>query len=241
MHDENCFVTLTYSDEHLPEDYGLSKAEVQKFNKRLRKKLSPRKIRICYAGEYGDEGGRPHYHALIFNYAFLADRKPHTKNREGSILYTSEELSTLWGLGHCLIGELTFESAAYVARYCLKKVTGKNAEEAYSRVHPYTGEIHQVQPEFFEPSRRPGIGITWLNKYKSDVYPHDEVIVRGRSTRPPRAYDETLSETETEVIKKARMKKGRKHKKNNTPERRKVREQIKNAQVNELLKRKIRK
>lgn len=239
LYEENCFLTLTYADENLPSNGSISRREMQLFIKRLRKKIRPRKIRYVYCGEYGDKTKRPHYHALIFNYDFSRDRKPHSRNRDGQYLYTSAELESVWTHGHALIGSLTFESAAYVARYCLKKVTGKAAAEAYERLDPSTGEIFNIEPEFFGMSLKPGIGYGWLEKYKTDVYPHDEVIVRGHKTRPPRYYDELLSEMEVSPIKKARLKNARKYKSNNTPARLKVREMLHNARVNEKLPRKI--
>lgn len=239
LYDENAFLTLTYNDEYLPSNGSISKPEMQKFIKRLRKSISPRKIRYVYCGEYGEQNSRPHYHALIFGYDFSKDRQPHSKNADGSFLYTSAHLERLWPFGHALIGAVTFESAAYVARYCLKKITGKGASSAYERIDPVTGEIFDIEPEFFSMSLKPGIGLGWLDKFKTDVYPHDEVIVRGHRTRPPRAYDKQLSEEELSPIKKARLKNARKYKSNNTPARLKVREQIQNARVNEKLPRKI--
>ena len=67
MHKENCFLTLTYDDEHLPKGEKLEKEEMQKFWKRLRKATGT-KIRYYMAGEYGTEGGRPHYHACVFGW-----------------------------------------------------------------------------------------------------------------------------------------------------------------------------
>lgn len=59
------FLTLTYDNEHLPEDGELSKRDLQLFLKRLRK-VNPG-IRYFAVGEYGSNYERPHYHAVIFN------------------------------------------------------------------------------------------------------------------------------------------------------------------------------
>ena len=163
LHEENMFLTLTYDDEHLPR--SISKREMQLFLKRLRKSLPSKKISYVYCGEYGDKTQRPHYHALIFGHRF-DDCKIHSKTKNGQYLYTSEKLQNLWQKGHCLIGSVTFESAAYVARYCLKKITGKNADKAYERLDPQTGEIYQITPEFFQPSLKPAIGLRWLKNIK---------------------------------------------------------------------------
>ena len=90
--------------------------------------------------------------------------------------------------GLCVVGSVTFDSAAYVARYVVKKVTGDAAEQHYMRMAP-DGSLYQLQPEFVNMSRRPGIGTDWYNKYKSDVYPNDVRIVRGVKQRPPKFYD----------------------------------------------------
>lgn len=59
------FLTLTYDNENLPADGELNKRDLQLFIKRLRK-ANPG-IRYFAVGEYGTQGERPHYHAVIFN------------------------------------------------------------------------------------------------------------------------------------------------------------------------------
>lgn len=179
LYSDNSFLTLTYSDQYLPPNNSLVKSDFQYFMKRLRKSLAPKTVRYYHCGEYGEKG-RPHYHALLFNHDFK-DKKIFS-TRGGNSVYTSAHLSSLWPQGFSVIGEVTFESAAYVARYVMKKVTGKKAESHYA------GRV----PEYTTMSRRPGIGKNWYEKYKSDVYPHDRVIVRGNPTRPPRYYDTQL-------------------------------------------------
>lgn len=98
-------------------------------------------------------------------------------------------LDRLWSKGSTVIGDLTFESAAYTARYCMKKITGDQAESHYEHVDKQTGECTQLKPEYTTMSRRPGIGKPWLDKFLSDVYPSDEVISRGYPAQPPTFYD----------------------------------------------------
>lgn len=193
LYEENCFLTLTYDEEHLPPD-GLHVEHFQLFMKRLRKKFGPG-IRFFHCGEYGDKFKRPHYHALLFNFDF-PDKKPFKKNHDGTILYTSDILYDLWTFGHCLIGSVTFESAAYVARYVTKKITGKAAKEVndcgllpYEQVDPFTGEVHTLRSEYVTMSRRPGIGKPWLDRWQKDVYPNDYVVVNGKPTKPPKFFD----------------------------------------------------
>ena len=80
--DKAMFLTLTYSDEHLPDDLSIHKKELSSFFKRLRSELDydgKGKIKFYACGEYGEKGGlvkagqhagkfikRPHYHAIVF-------------------------------------------------------------------------------------------------------------------------------------------------------------------------------
>lgn len=140
------------------------------------------------AGEYGENFGRPHFHACIFGYDFH-DKKLWKRTSVGSKLYRSADLEKLWPYGYSSIGDVNFESAAYVARYIMKKVTGKKQKDHYESIDPESGEIIKRVPEFNKMSLKPGIGADWLYKYKSDVYPHDYVVVRGKKMKPPKAYD----------------------------------------------------
>ena len=236
LHEDNCFITLTYNNESLPEDGSLNKKHFQDFMKRLRKKYKNKKIRYYHCGEYGDKNFRPHYHAIIFGLEF-DDQKLFTVNN-GEKLYTSEKLEKLWPFGFSTIGTVTFESAAYVARYVMKKVNGKNAKNHYERVDSNTGEIYILVPEYNTMSRRPGIAAGWFDKYKDDVYPSDNIHLREKTFRPPKFYDkmyEHLMPNEMEKIKKQRMINMQKHATDNTSERLEVKEQVKNAQLNKLI------
>ncbi len=188
MHEENSFVTLTYADEHLPPGGSLRLSDFQKFMKRLRSRFDAR-IRFFHCGEYGEDFSRPHYHALLFGLDFQSDRR-HWVTRAEHPVFRSPTLEALWPWGQSEIGAVSFESAAYVARYVTKKVTGPLAEEHYTRVDKTTGELVVVEPEYATMSRRPGIGSTWLEEFHSDVYPRDHVVSRGREAKPPRFYDQ---------------------------------------------------
>lgn len=186
LHEHNCFITLTYNDENLPENMSLDVREFQLFMKRLRKKFGSN-IRFFHCGEYGEKFGRPHYHACLFNFDF--EDKKLWKMQNGNRYYVSDSLNKIWGKGYCIIGDVTFQSAAYVARYITKKITGDDAEQHYEYVVPTTGEIIQKKPEYITMSRRPGIGYGWYQKFKKDVYPHDEVVINAKAVRPPKYYD----------------------------------------------------
>jgi len=243
LHDYSCFITLTYDEFSLPSDGSLNKEHFQKFMKRYRKKIEPRKIRFFHCGEYGDQLMRPHYHACIFGHDF--DDKILYKESNGVNLYISEQLAQLWPYGFSTIGDVTFESAAYVARYITKKITGKGQDKIddktglkhYEKIDPYTGEIYELQPEYITMSRRPGIAAEWFRKWKHDVYPDDTVIYRGKEIPPPRYYDKLYQLEDEEAllrIKELRKENMRKHWKDLTPERLKVREEVKLAQFKQL-------
>lgn len=209
LHDENCFVTLTYDDAHLPRGGSLDVGHYQKFMKRLRKKFSDRKIRYYHCGEYGDQLERPHYHACLFGLRFPDQQL--LKEGNGNFLFISETLQQLWPYGFSTVGELTFESAAYVARYCLKKITGFGAHDHYQKCDPRTGELVEVLPEYVTMSRRPGIGAEWYKKYSGDLWPRDEAPIPGRGVvkKVPRYYSDLLEKVDPVLfaeIKKRREK-----------------------------------
>lgn len=229
LHDHNCFLTLTYSDDHLPESGSLDRKAFPLFMKRLRK--SGVKARYFHCGEYGDNTGRPHYHACLFGHAFQDDRK-HWTNRNGLPVWRSDELERLWPFGHSEIGSLTFESAAYVARYVTKKITGDRAESHYECVNPLTGELYQIEPEYATMSRRPGIGAGWFEKFSTDVFPSDEVIVNGKPCKPPRYYDERLRASDPEQFERIRASRRlRRNREHETPERLQARETCAKARL----------
>jgi len=181
LYRDNCFITLTYKDA----PFSLNYRDFQLFLKRLRKRFPGRKIRFYMCGEYGEEFSRPHFHACLFNFNF-PDRQPFRVLDSNNKLYRSDILDNLWPHGFSSIGEVTFESAAYVARYVMKKVNGDRAKDHY-KVDPETGEVQC--PEFCHMSLKPGIGRKWIEKYTTDVYPHGLVVSRGREVYPPKYYD----------------------------------------------------
>lgn len=229
LHDQNSFITLTYDNEHLPSDLSLKVIHFQKFMKRLRKRIEPELVRFFHCGEYGEKNGRPHYHALLFGYQF-PDLYP-WKETNGQILYRSPMLEELWPYGHSLVGHVTFESAAYVARYVVKKITGKEAAAYYGdRKHPYV-----------TMSRRPGIGTEWFKQFKNDVYPHDYLIIRnGIKSTPPRFYDNMLETIDQKTFKKIKNKRRNKacnpeNYDDNTPSRLHQKAIVKGANLEQLV------
>lgn len=257
LYDDNCFITLTFSPEALAErdnPWSVDVRDFQLFMKRLRKRFCPKnpyskkdepelynafhnkhQIRFFHCGEYGEENFRPHYHACLFNFDF-PDKVPY-KNVDGYTLYTSEILEELWPYGFCTIGDLNFETAAYTARYIMKKVTGDAAKDHYVWIDDETGEVHPRNPEYVTMSRRPGIGYNWFNKFSSDVYSGDFVVMRGKKMRPPKFYDRKLEEDDElffEIVKQQRQIDSAEFLDNNTDERLAVREELQQIKQNRV-------
>jgi len=233
-YDENCFITLTYDDENIPQFHELRPEHWQKFMKKLRRSLSPKKLRFFHCGEYGEQTQRPHYHALLFGWE--PKDKVHFKTENGTTLYTSAFLEEKWGNGFVTVGNLTKESAAYVARYTLKKLTGERYFSLQSMDFS-TGEINELKNVYATMSRRPGIGHDWIKEFTTDVYPDDFIIIEGKQMKTPRFYDKFLERTHQqhyEEIKSERKKRSKLYAADNTPDRLNVREEIAHAKINKL-------
>lgn len=223
--ESNLFLTLTYDEGQLPLHGTLDYSDHELFMKRLRKRFAPRTIRYYSCGEYGETTLRPHFHTCLFNLSFNDAELWKTQN--GEHLFTSPTLNEIWGKGRAVIGSLTYASAAYVARYILKKITGPKSELHYQLEHPITGDIHQAAPEGARMSQ--SLGISWLEKFKSDVYPKDFFHIDGKKIRPPRAYDRWLEKHDPQMWARVRARRqvgGEANSENNTYERLRVREHI---------------
>jgi len=239
LYDRNCFITLTFNDESLfarDNPMSVDVRDFQLFMKRLRFRFGEG-IRFFHCGEYGELRQRPHYHACLFNFDF--DDKVHWKTVNGFHLYTSKVLEELWPYGFCSIGSVSFDSAAYVARYIMKKVTGSKAFDHYNILDDDGALLLTRKPEYVTMSRRPGIGKDWYDKYWRDVYVNgeDSVIIEGRKSRPPRYYDsqfEILSPSDLESIKLERKRKAALHVEDSTPDRLNVREKVQLARLRKL-------
>lgn len=188
LHEENCFLTLTYNDEQLPEHGSLYKPHLQKFFKRLRKRYPAKSIRYYACGEYGERTQRAHYHVCLFGHDF-ADKIEWRKVGEHT-LYLSQTLNEIWGHGNTSIGTLTFDTAKYTASYVFKKQFGDKGG-GYVRLDNETGEIVPLVQPFAAMSLRPAIAAAWMTRYHSDVYgaEKDFVFLKGKKTRPPKYYD----------------------------------------------------
>lgn len=200
--DECWFITLTYNDENIPlkqtknEKTGeikqgctLQKEDVQKFFKRLRRHYEHHYkhtgIRFYVAGEYGETTNRPHYHACVFNMPIFTENKKYKINELGQTLWTNEEIEKIWGKGFVVIGKISWDTAAYTARYMLKKQKGPDAKWYY--------DSQAKNPEFTLMSRKPGIAKEYYDLNKDKIYKNDEIIIpkgdKSLKIKPPKYYD----------------------------------------------------
>lgn len=184
------FLTLTYSPDNVPLGmitennipiYSLCKRDSQLFLKRLRFFFKDKDIRFFCAGEYGDKTARPHYHLIVFGLSLqdFPDSRLLFMNDFGDPVYVSDFLSeSLWKLGQCSLANVSWRTCAYVARYCMKKQTGKNAI-FYAQ--------HNIEPEFSTMSRRPGLaGFFWEDHpdAHNDYFHFLGDVHRGKCTTP---------------------------------------------------------
>lgn len=195
LHSDSIFLTLTYNEESL-KGPRLCYADFQKFMKRLlkerRKGINDPDVRktlsIPYmvTGEYGDKNKRPHWHALLFNYR-PADSKKIRTTELGHNVFTSALLDSIWGMGMVEFGDLTIDSASYVARYASKKLThGKDQDHDF---HP----IHKT-------SSKHAIGKRWIEKYWKQTFEHGYVTLEDGTTKSkiPRYYVDWFRENHPE-------------------------------------------
>lgn len=185
-YDDSIFLTLTYNDEHLPADGSIHKRELQLFLKRLRKLISPDKIRYFGCGEYGGCFCRPHYHIIIFGLSGFDSRvfSNHVAVKNGYYVDCKA-----WDKGFVHFGNVTEQSGNYVARYTLKKVKGKDAKEHY--------EDLGIEPEFAIMSLKPGIGTQFMAQFRSDLLRDEAIMSRSGFVRMPRYYRDKLGVKDT--------------------------------------------
>lgn len=191
----NWFVTLTYDDDNLrfsdisgvatlvPDDVTLF---IKKLREYYRTTYDHIGIRYYYSGEYGDSSARPHYHLCFFNLP-LDDLIYYNKSPLGDIYYNSPLLEKLWSFGFVVVGELTYSSAGYTARYVTKK-----AKKYYDKELLFK---NGVVPEFVRMSRRPGIASSYYQENISSLLKGDKIYLPdGKLGRVPRYYVDKFKE-----------------------------------------------
>lgn len=210
-HDNAYFLTLTYNDDNLPEgeyiddegvinkSHSLIKRDLQLFIKRLRKSQK-NKLMYYACGEYGDKSARPHYHAIIYSLD-IPDLMFYKKGKKGYNYYTSEYLNSVWQLGYVIVGQVSYDTCAYTARYITKKQYGKGKEK-YERLG--------IEPEFATMSLRPAIGLAYYQDNMERIASLDSVSIPtaegGRQIRPSKYYYSKLEQYDKEMYLKLKEK-----------------------------------
>lgn len=218
-HEKSYFLTLTYDEFHVPRNIAsdgetvltLRPKDMQDFLKRLRRQQSyhhENEIRFYGVGEYGSLKHRPHYHIIIFG-LHLDDLYEIGRNKAGRMLHSSKVIEKLWPYGRVEVDELTWESAAYTARYTVKKL-GKAETDFYRE--------HNLVPEFSRMSLKPGIGQKYFDENAKTIYEYDKIHIPTsngvRTVKPPRIYDlkyDDIDPTGMDKIKSNRQEIARQH------------------------------
>jgi hypothetical protein len=265
--EKRSFITLTYAPEHLPHNQSVDVKEFQKFMKRLRKHFGHPKLKYFHCGEYGKECrtcgkskpvcerqqehefkpqlGRPHYHSILYGIQWN-DLEEFKRTKAGELIYKSETLNKLWGKGFCSIGNLTFESCAYVARYVMKKVNGDMAKEHYKKevdICPNTGQINNIDltPEYITMSRNPAIAKEYFSDYQDEIIATDSLLLNRKGqtypVRPPRYFSKIIEKSNPNAlahIKTERLRKRQQQKDEFTEARADVKQTIKKLKMSEI-------
>lgn len=220
-HESSYFLTLTYDNEHIPKnsliDYDtgeiyaenatLVKKDLQDFMKRLRRayeyKGYDNKLRFFACGEYGSQTLRPHFHIIVFGLK-LDDLVLYKRNFNGDNLYNSAFISKLWKKGFSVVGDVTWQSCAYVARYIMKKHLGKDSDFY---------DVYNIEPEFTLMSRKPGIARQYYDEHKDELFYQDFVSIPTKDgckqIYPPPYYEKLFEEDfpEQEVVERKEKRK----------------------------------
>lgn len=164
------FVTLTYNDEHLPKDGQLKKKHLQDYFKRLRK---TEKFKYYAVGEYGTEGNRPHYHALIFG-----------ANADKIVDKWSDDNGEI---GFVDIGKVQQASIHYVTGYVVNK---------------FVNEIKNKEREFALMSKNLGSDYIEKNKAHHRIRGNYEYLFAGgvKGTLPRYYRERIFNEVERQMI-----------------------------------------
>lgn len=188
------FLTLTYNDESVPLSnigmLSLRMDDVSVFMKNLRRYFEYHfglsDIRFYVGSEYGGETLRPHYHLILFN-CRIPDLEHIGSNFQGDEYFHSDIIEKIWGKGFVVIGRFSWNTAAYTARYVMKKRKGPDSKLEYLSFG--------LEPECARMSRKPGIGVEYFQEHFEDIYQNDELILpNGNTVKPPRLFDSYYKE-----------------------------------------------
>lgn len=178
-HENIIFITLTYNNESLPSPPQVSKRTATLFIKKLRKWISTNcnktKIKYFLCGEYGEQGDRPHYHAIIFGWK--PDDLLLFKVKNGNILYTSETLTKIWSYGFTTIAN----SSSETIRYCLKYLQKINKPL-----------VHSLEPNFSIMSN--SLGLQFIQENYQDIIKEESIRTKYGKNSIPRYYIKWIHE-----------------------------------------------
>lgn len=150
LYEDSTFVTLTFNNENLPEDESVNKRDLQLFFKRLRIN-NAQGLRYFAVGEYGNDNHRPHYHAIVFGFPNCLYGVYPDIEKEQCPCKVCSHIRDTWQNGNVCLGEVSVQSASYVAGYVTK---------GWTRDVPLPGR----DPEFTLKSRMPGIGAPFAHE-----------------------------------------------------------------------------
>jgi len=210
---DSYFLTLTYDDDHIPENYSLYKPHITNTIKAIRnnqRKINyPHKFRYEQCGEYGGETSRPHHHMAAFNLE-LTDLVLYSDNGGKYSSYTSEQMQKYWPYGQVVIIPLHLANCLYIAQHSDKKIANTTPNHELRILDPETGEIITDRvPEYSTRSSKPAIGAEWYRQYgHTDLYNTDSIVCDGKEYKIPRFFDKLLKRQNPklyEEIKQARQ------------------------------------
>lgn len=190
------FITLTYDDDYLTFKHTptgsfpvLVPKDTQDWLKRLRKRIYPATVRYFLSGEYGTTTFRPHYHVCLFGFP-IPDLIPVGHNFQNDLYYDSQLIKCTWNMGQVTIGDLTYNSASYVARYCTDKL---------NEAHQNFITENELTPEFCRMSRRPGLGSAFL----AELDESDKIYLSdGQIAKYPRFFMKRLKDIDERTFQK---------------------------------------
>lgn len=180
------FVTLTYDNEHIPEHGTLRKLDLQKFIKRLRKDLYPRKIKYFACGEYGSTTNRPHYHLIILG----------VTDNDANIIRKNWTYCNWRYLQKSSIGSVTVDSIQYVCGYVQKKIFGQLGKREYletGRIPPFQLQSHGLGLNYCTEHLSEYINTKGI-PYKSGIAPFPRYFKEKLANEFPSDFFENMSE-----------------------------------------------
>lgn len=183
---KSTFLTLTYNEENLPQNSKLVKKDLQNYFKRVR--TSHRNLKYYAVGEYGTQGLRPHYHAIVFNCdnSTLVDQWHNTKGTDKNVL------------GFVTCDTVTEASIHYVTGYVVSK---------YGKIDEKTGKsINTWAPDDIKPFAimSKGLGKIYLKhntKFHKSNFTTETTKEGGQKQLIPRYYrDQIFDEKEKKIL-----------------------------------------